>query len=452
MVELEQRQSEDLPAGGLRLRTLGHASLVVYRAGERPLLLTDPWLLGSVYWRSWWLQHCPSREDIAWLGQAAHVYITHEHPDHFHTPSLRRLGGGPLYLLPDLAERGWGRYLGEHGYRVKVAPPLRWLSLGDGVSMLSIPLWNDDSLLLVDTPNALILNLNDAKPPPPIVRALRRLGDRIGKPRVLLCSYSPASLVNSFLDDRGIVSLRSRQDYVAYACRLCDRLAIDYYMPFASQAVFRREDSRWANAYRTTYDDLQRYWRAPARLLPPYATLDLGGFRFTAVSPEHYRSPDCRRVARRVEEREIEERATVLTAADLDLLQRKLNRFGRLIRILLPRGFAFRFGAQSLFYDPRRRALADCPGRARGDFVVEAPPATVRDALRHNHLSDLGITMFVRIRVLRPIDLRKAYGLFVLFQFDDYGHLAGLRPFLRWLGRGLRYSLVLRLPQPPRAR
>ena len=75
----------------------------------------------------------------------------------------------------------------------------------------------------------------------------------------------------------------------------------------------------------------------------------------------------------------------------------------------------------------------------------------MKGALHNDHLTDLGITMFVRIRLLRPIDPRKAYGLFVLFQFDDYRHLAGLGPFLRWFGRGLRFTLA-RLPAPPQPR
>lgn len=76
----------------------------------------------------------------------------------------------------------------------------------------------------------------------------------------------------------------------------------------------------------------------------------------------------------------------------------------------------------------------------------------MKQALRNNHLTDLGITMFVRIRLLRRVDPRKAYGLFVLFQFEDYGHLAGIGPFLRWLGRGSRCTLVASLPLPPRPR
>ena len=74
----------------------------------------------------------------------------------------------------------------------------------------------------------------------------------------------------------------------------------------------------------------------------------------------------------------------------------------------------------------------------------------MKEALRNNHLTDLGITMFVRIRLLRRIDPRKIYGLFVLFQFDDYGHLKDAGALLRWLRRGIRYSLVRRLPLPSR--
>jgi hypothetical protein len=431
----------------LKARTLGHASLVIYREGERPLLLTDPWLIGSVYWRSWWLQHYPSADDIGWLKTTPHIYVTHEHPDHFHMPSIRRLGAGPTYLFPDLAERGVVRYLTEHGYRAKAAPPLRWLPLGDGVAILSIPVWTDDSLLLIDTPDALILNLNDSKPLPPVLGAIRRLADRIGKPRILLCSYSPASLMNSFFDDNGIVSLKPRRDYVDFVCRLCDRLGADHYLPFASQAVFCRADSNWANDYRTTYDDLNRYWRSRTRLLPPYATLDLEDFSYHCIPAGKYRPINPATLSRRTSERSAEEDAAQITLADTALLERKLNAFRWLFLVLFPRGFSFRVGERCLFYRPWRGALCDA-GAGQGDFVVDVPKGAMKEALHNNHLSDLGITMFVRIRLLRPIDARKAYALFVLFQFDDYRHLAGIGPFLRWFARGLRYTFLAQLPLP----
>ncbi len=443
-------------ARGLKAKTLGHASLAVYRDRDGPLLLTDPWLLGSVYWRSWWLQNYPSDEEIDWLATSATVYVTHEHPDHFHMPSIRRLGSGPDYLFPALAERGCLDYLTARGYRASSVEPLRWRTLRGGVSILSIPVWNDDSLLLIDTPNALIFNLNDAKPPPPVLGALRRLGDCIGKPRVLLCSYSPASLVNSFLDEERIVTLRQARHYVDYVCRLCDRLAIDCYLPFASQAVFCRADSRWANDYRTTWEDLRRGWRSRARLLPPYTTLDLDDFTHRSTPPERYRPMPPARLAAPVRQRAAEEAAAEISAAEVALLERKLNVFRWLLIMLFPRGFAFRLGARCFAYQPRSGRLlargasgAERGGEGLGDFIVEVPAQTMKEALRNNHLSDLGITMFVRIRLLRRLEPRKVYGLFVLFQFDDYGHLASRGALLRWLRRGIRHSLLGRLPPPP---
>ncbi len=433
----------------LTLQTLGHASLALYRDGETPLLLTDPWLVGSVYWRSWWLQHYPSDAALDWLTGAACVYVTHEHPDHFHMPSIRRLGTGPEYLFPALAETGFAAYLAGQGYRAAILPPRRWRSLGAGVAILSWPLWNDDSVLLIDTPDALILNLNDAKPPPTVIRSLRRLADRVGKCRVLLCSYSPASLVNSFLDEAGnVVSLRRPEHYAAYVCRLCDALGADTYLPFASQATFERPDSAWANPYRTGFADLQRRWTARAELLPPYTTLDLAGGARSSIPPEAYRPRAPATLARLTAARVAAEDAASFDAADIARLAAKLNRWRWLLWALFRRGFSFRVGEACLFYDPRRGRLERSATDARGDFIVGVPALTLKEALQHDHLSDLGITMVVRIRLRRQLDPRLVYGLFVLFQFDDYGHLRSPRALLRWLWIGLRHSLPRRLPVP----
>jgi len=431
------------------LRTLGHASIALYREGEAPLLVTDPWLVGSVYWRSWWLQHYPSADEIAWLGGAAHVYVTHEHPDHFHMPSIRRLGRGPTYLFPALAERGYLAHIEAGGFRAATVPARRWQPLGGGVSILSLPLWNDDSVLVVDTPDALILNLNDAKPLPTVVAALRLLGERSGKRRVLLCSYSPASLVNSFTDDRGVVSLKQPADYVAYVRRLCDRLGTDFYLPFASQAVFERADSAWANQYRTSFVDLERGWTAKAALLPPYTTLDLAGGTYESVPPQQYRPAAAETLVTHTRARGEAETLAVPDPEDVTRLRQRLNRWRWLWAALFPRGFSFRAGQSRLLYSPRAGRLGGARADEQGDFEIAVPPLTLKEALRNGHLSDLGITMVVRIRLFRRLDPRKVYGMFVLFQFDDYGHLAGLNALSRWLGRGLRASLPRRLVPPP---
>jgi Beta-lactamase superfamily domain len=437
----------------LMLRTLGHACLALYREGANPTLVTDPWLVGSVYWRSWWLQNYPSAGEINWLANCACVYITHEHPDHFHMPSIRRLGSGPQYLFPALAECGYLVHMARQGFRAEIVAPSQWRAIGDRVSIMSIPTWNDDSLLLVDTPNALILNLNDAKPLPPLVGALRRVAGRIGKPRILLCSYSPASLVNSFLEGTRMVSLKPARHYVDYVCRLCDRLGADFYLPFASQAVFSRRDSCWANDYRTTYQELQRYWQSSTRLLPPYTTLDLAEFTYRSTDSEQYRPMEESRVALITRRRLVQEERAVIAAEDVAGLERKLKAFRWLLWLQFPRGFAFQLGENRFSYDALRGRLGDgdAGGSGRGDFIIDVPKLTIKEAVRNNHVSDLGITMFVRVHLLRRLDPRRIYALFVLFQIDDYGHLRNIAALLRWVRRGIRYTFALRLPVPPQS-
>src|SRR5215469_15937633 len=163
------------------LRTLGHATLALYQRGENPILVTDPWLIGSVYWRSWWLENYPTTEEIDWLARTAFVYVTHEHPDHFHMPTIRRLGRGPTYLFPALAEQGYLEHMARHGFHAEAAAPLQWREIAGGIWLMSVPAWNDDSVMLIDTPDALILNLNDAKLLKPVLRAIRRIADKMRK-------------------------------------------------------------------------------------------------------------------------------------------------------------------------------------------------------------------------------------------------------------------------------
>ena len=72
------------------LKTYGHATLS-FELDEKPFLITDPWLIGSCYWRSWWLQHYPNQKDLAVLKNADTIFLTHEHWDHAHFPTLKKL-------------------------------------------------------------------------------------------------------------------------------------------------------------------------------------------------------------------------------------------------------------------------------------------------------------------------------------------------------------------------
>jgi hypothetical protein len=180
--------------------------------------------------------------------------------------------------------------------------------------------------------------------------------------------------------------------------------------------------------------------------------LDLTEFSNQSTLPEQYRPMEPSRVARLAAQRSAEEEAAAILPEEVAGLERKLNAFRWLLWLLFARGFGFQLGERRLRYESRPGRLGDGDGSDNrdGEFVIEIPKLTLKEALRNNHLTDLGITMFVRVRLLRRLDPRKIYAIFVLFQFDDYGHLRSVASLARWVRLAVRYTLLLRLPLPPR--
>ena len=58
-----------------------------------------------------------------------------------------------------------------------------------------------------------------------------------------LSSYSPASIVNSFRKSGEELSIKSKVDYVNYLNDVCNLIKPKIFIPFASQVIFKRDDS-----------------------------------------------------------------------------------------------------------------------------------------------------------------------------------------------------------------
>jgi len=424
----------------MTIETLGHASLLLRDDAGEPVLLTDPWLKGSCYWRSWWLQNYPTDEEWQAVNKVRTCYITHEHPDHFHTYTIRRMDDAIEYLAPRLPEENIGRFLQEIGKTARVLDYLTWHTLAPGIRILSIPLYNDDSVLLIDTPTAFIINQNDSKPAASQWKRLRAFLDEQCPPdkkRILLSSYSPASIVNSFLRDSRRVSMKQKKDYIEYICRNCAVLGIDYFMPFASQVIFYRSDSDWANAFKVTYEDARMHWRGPTRLVPPYSTIDLQDFGVTSKDPAAYNHHPEEYLAR-AREFEERDRAAVISPEYLDKLQRKMNRNRILFCLLFPGGFTFDLGNLFIHYNPWAGRVKPVEERVKGHFALIIPRQALRDVLDFNHFGDLGITMFTLIVLNRTDNPKLIYLFFIIVTMDDYNH-TGLRNFWRWVKENRRF-------------
>jgi UDP-MurNAc hydroxylase len=147
----------------MQFKIHAHACLEVIDNGIS--LLCDPWLTGSAYWRSWW-NYPPLKENILNDINPDYIYISHLHWDHFHGPTLKRLGTHKkviipkipeLRLLEDLQDIGFKDILEiEHGQTIELAKDLKI------TSYQFMPLFSD-SALVIQAGDKILFNCNDAK-------------------------------------------------------------------------------------------------------------------------------------------------------------------------------------------------------------------------------------------------------------------------------------------------
>jgi hypothetical protein len=434
----------------VELQTLAHAVMLLRDGEGRPLLATDPWITGSTYWRSWWVENYPTAAQIEQLAACRWIYITHEHPDHLHPPSLRQLGKGAEILLPDFLSLKMAEYLEEQGWKTRRLPARRWVDLQPGLSVMALPTWNNDSILLVTTPDALIVNMNDAKPGRRVMEQVGALRQALGKRCILLRSYSPAGPANSYFR-QGKRILPGKDGFLSAVQNACRRIGADLFIPFASQVIFRRPDTDWANDHKVRYRDLMDHWQVPeTRLLPPYSTVPLAGGEPTSQNPADFKPGVSERTQVLVAQQQAANAAAHWDEDDHQRLEQQLRSLNLLLRRWYPRGFDIQADGQALGWDPAAGRLLRTR-RPDGHFTLRLPLLPLKEAVQYGHMGDLSIPMFTSIDLAqdcRPEDVDRFFMLLIL---RDYGYLGGYGRFFRWLlwiGRGwLASRRALPLPR-----
>jgi UDP-MurNAc hydroxylase len=229
----------------VQLTQVGHAGAVV--AHDDVTLLMDPWLSGTAFNDSWSPWPEPALPDTL-LAQVTHLWISHEHPDHLSIPTLRGMSPERRAAVTVLYQRHWQpavvAFLRTLGFR-RVVELVHGVptALGRSVSATLHQVGHEDSALVVRGGGRTLVNLNDCKPTP---RVLRRLTAAVGPVDVLLDQFSIAGWPGN-PDDR------SRHERVAAGALATFATHVEAFrprcvVPFASYARFCHEENAWMNA------------------------------------------------------------------------------------------------------------------------------------------------------------------------------------------------------------
>ncbi len=241
----------------MRLTFINHACCRI-EAGP-VTILTDPWIEGPVFNQGWDLL-IPTPMDFDRIMEGVtHVWISHEHPDHFAVPFMVRAAKTHrdriAILFQKTRDRRVADFCEKQGLRVIEMPHGETIDLGSGVRATCHPSDFYDSWLHLSDGQHSLLNLNDC--PIRNERGLIEVAKKLpAPPTVLLTQFSYAAWKGG-RDNRAFraFAAREKSEIVALQARI---LKPAFTVPFASFVYFSNVENDYLNDSVNTPRDAAR--------------------------------------------------------------------------------------------------------------------------------------------------------------------------------------------------
>lgn len=257
----------------MKFQILSHAGLLIESQGT--VLITDPWIIGSAYWRSWW-NYPPVSQDLVDSLRPNYIYLTHIHWDHYHGPSLRKLGKNTHIIIPETPGLRMRRDLEQMGFHnITELRHSESLQLANDFKITSYhfsPFL--DSVLVIETEGMTLLNSNDAKL---MGLPFRQLLKNHPKIDFVFRSHSSANsrLCYEFIDSPTMTyddTTRYAKDFAHF----CIATKAKYAIPFASNHCHLHKDVFHFNELVVTPFQVKQYF-ADNHITQPEIKLMLSG-------------------------------------------------------------------------------------------------------------------------------------------------------------------------------
>ena len=256
----------------MKIHFVGHACIVAECADTS--ILMDPWLFGKIFNDSWSALPQP-KFDPAMLDKVDYIWLSHEHPDHCHFPSLDSFP--PAFkarvtvLFQDRDSAKVFGALRKIGYqRFKRLPHRQVVPLSDRPDATKVYCYHAglmDSALSVLGQSQVIFNANDARIS---IGECRGILNDVGHVDVLLSQFSLAAYAG-FEPHEKYLPQRAKEilENVSSVHRALDAKVT---IPFASFMYFSSLDNKYMNNFvnsaRDASDHLTRHGQHAAVLYP----------------------------------------------------------------------------------------------------------------------------------------------------------------------------------------
>lgn len=226
--------------GNFTIRLHSHACLE-FRYNDFSLLC-DPWIVGSAFFGAW--RHYPTpiidKNNISHLAKRTNaIWISHEHSDHFHPPTLEFFDRKTPIFVPAFPNGRMEKRLQQMGfYNIVTASFGEKIKIGENIFITTFEpasLWNDAQILL-EVGGFKILNVNDAG----INHKIHKI---IKKVDLLASAFSPGAsgypATWEHLSNQAKINIyeKSRLATLEMLKEACKMYSAKYFLPFASYFV-----------------------------------------------------------------------------------------------------------------------------------------------------------------------------------------------------------------------
>lgn len=223
---------------------VNHASYLM-RVGDITLLC-DPWLEGSAF-KDGWRHLSATAFDYERFAGVSHIWLSHQHPDHFAPANLKRIPAADrrriVVLYQETEDRLVLSWLKSNGFvNAREIPVKRWLRLSSELEIM-LGRQGHDSWLAARADGKSFLNVNDC-----VLKNRERIQaviDAVGTADVLFTQFSYAQWVGN-PDDREARKADAREKLERIRLQV-EMLHPRIVVPFASYIYFCHEENFFMN-------------------------------------------------------------------------------------------------------------------------------------------------------------------------------------------------------------
>ena len=237
-------------AAAPKLTFINHAGFCVEYGGVG--LVADPWVEGDVFNKSWSLLSPTPQTAIDCLGRATHVWFSHEHPDHFSPPNVKKYLSRKHFLFQKTLDRRVVTYLSGISDKVTELDFGEIYDLGNSFRFRVFPFGKLDSYCVIEAGDVTILNLNDC-----YITNDDEI-DFIKKqcPKVDILFFQFSYAVGNSNADQPEARARLARNKLTQLLKTIERFKPTYTCPFASFVYFSSSDNFYLNDSINRIDDV----------------------------------------------------------------------------------------------------------------------------------------------------------------------------------------------------